>query len=312
MKQRVVIAGATGFIGYALAKSLSYDGYRVISLSRSAAKSRSILPFAEDHFEFRPGPASPQEWKHSIDGALSVINLVGESIGAGRWTESRKREILASRIVATTELAATIHGTPHPPESFISASAVGYYGNASNSVLDENSPEGLGFLAQVSSQWENSSARAREATRVVNPRIGVVLGLTGGALPRMMAPYKYFLGGSIGSGNQWISWIHINDLVNLFKLIINDSSISGPVNAVAPNPVRMRDFAKELGRAMHKPSFFRVPGWVLKLALGESSSLVLGGQCVWPRVATDKKFQFSFPYLADALPEILKKSEMIL
>lgn len=306
MKQRVVIAGATGFIGYALAKRLAEDGYSVVCLSRSASKSRIVLPFAEEHFEFKPGLASPQEWKQAIAGARSVVNLAGESIGAGRWTESRKKEILSSRISSTTELANAILNSSNPPESFISASAVGFYGNSSNSVLDETSPEGIGFLSQVSSQWEASSARASSATRVANPRMGLVLGLNGGALPRMMAPYRYLLGGAIGSGNQWISWIHLGDLVNLFKLIISDSTIAGPVNAVAPNPVRMRDFAKELGKAMHKPSIFKVPGWVLKLVLGESSSLVLGGQCVWPRVATDKKFIYQFPNLSEALADIVQ------
>lgn len=307
MKQRIIIAGATGFIGRVLCKSLADEGYSVVCFSRNVSKSKEALPFADEHFEFVPGSVSSREWVRAVDGARSVINLVGESIGAGRWNESRKKEILSSRLGATNELANAICNSPYTPESFISASAVGFYGNSSNSVLDENSPEGLGFLAQVSRQWEDASARAREATRVVNPRIGVVIGKNGGALPRMMAPYRFFLGGVVGSGNQWISWIHIDDLVNLFKVLIKETSISGPINAVSPNPVRMRDFAKELGKAMHKPSFFRTPGWLLKLALGESSSLVLGGQCVWPRVATDKKFNFSFPKIADALADAVGK-----
>jgi uncharacterized protein (TIGR01777 family) len=238
----------------------------------------------------------------------AVVNLAGEPIAEGRWTEARKRVLVASRIVATklvvTALAARTRALP----VLISASGIGFYGASDDRLLDEHSPLGQGFLADLSSTWEGEALRAGESgTRVVLLRPGMVLEQDGGALPKMMLPFRFFAGGPIMPGTQWVSWIHRADLIGLIKWVLTTSTVSGPVNAVAPESVTMKAFCEVVGKVLHRPSWFPVPGLALRLALGELGALMTTGQRVNPAKALAGEYTFRYPTLERALQAIVVK-----
>ncbi len=252
---------------------------------------------------WRPGHPGP--WTAEIEGAAAVVNLAGESIAASRWSNAQKQRILDSRVQATRSLADAILGASRPPPVFVSGSAVGYYGPRGDEVVTENQPPGTDFLAQVCAAWEVEATRADSAARVVCVRTGLVIEDGGGALPRMVLPFKFGAGGPLGSGRQYMPWIHRDDWVALVRWTIATAAAEGPINAMAPNPVTNAEFARALGRALHRPAFMPAPAFALRLVLGEmADALVLSGQRAVPAKAERLGFRFRFTQLDDALRAI--------
>jgi uncharacterized protein len=298
---RIVIAGGTGFLGSPLAEVYAEEGHDVRVLTRSlpAGESRHEPGTGKPgvtHVGWRPdGSSGP--WAAVIDGADAVVNLAGASIAARRWTPQRKAELRDSRIVPTRSLAAAIRDAAAPPRVFISGSGVNYYGNSGDEPRTEDSPPGAEFLSHLCVDWEAEACRAaRDGMRLVVLRTGVALERTGGALPQMMLPFRLFAGGRVGSGRQYMSWIHRIDWVEMVRWIVDTPAANGPFNATAPHPVTNREFTRALGRALRRPALMRAPGIAVKLMLGElADALLLGGQRVIPAKAQQLGFHFRYP-----------------
>ena len=302
----IVIAGGTGFIGRALCGSLSQAGHHIVLLTRRSETSQRSLGAHVTPVEWngREGGA----WAHYLDGADAVINLAGASIADGRWTDARKQLLTESRLLPTRLLVDAISQCLSKPRLLINASGIGYYGPGDDRALAEDAPHGQGFLADLCLAWEREALRAKAFdARVVLLRIGMVLGPGGGALAKMLPPFQFFMGGPIMPGTQWVSWIHRHDLIGLIPWLLATPSISGPVNAVAPEAVTMTDFCKTLGHVLHRPSWLPVPSYALKIALGELASLMTTGQRVVPEKALSKGFSFHYPNLESALQNIAAK-----
>lgn len=296
---RVVIAGGSGFIGKALTETFLQAGHEVYILTRKHKENSKNLTYVQ----WLTDGSMPEKQLDNID---AFINLAGESIADGRWTNERKKRILDSRIKATQESIQLMKRLQPRPRVFINASAIGYYGSSLSETFTENSTSSEeNFLTTVAQKWEEEARLAEElGIRTVMARIGLVLDKTEGALPKMVLPYKMFAGGSLGSGEQWYSWIHINDLASLFLFATENANISGALNITAPTPLRMKDFGKELGKALHRPHFLPAPSFALKILLGEMSILLLEGQKVIPQKALNHGFQFKYDKLEVALSEI--------
>jgi len=298
----ILIAGGTGFLGKALAGALSADGESVIVLTRGAGSSATVpartVAWTPD------GSAGP--WAAAVSGATAVINLAGESIAGKRWTAAQKTRILESRVQATRSLVAAIAAAPFPPPVFVSGSAVGYYGPLGDEIATEEHAPGSDFLAEVCVRWEQEAVRASSArTRVVTIRTGLVLERDGGALPQMLPPFRFGAGGPVGSGRQYWPWIHRQDWVDLVRFAIRTPSVVGPINLTAPKPVTNAEFARALGRALHRPSLLPAPGFALKLLLGEmADALLLSGQRAIPAKAEQFGYRFAFPDVVAALRRI--------
>jgi uncharacterized protein (TIGR01777 family) len=298
---KIVIAGGTGFLGSPLAEGYAEDGHDVRVLTRGLADGESRHDSGTGvpgvtRVGWRPeGPTGP--WALALEGADAVVNLAGASIGDKRWTPQRKSLLHDSRIIPTRSLASAIAGASAPPPVFISASGVGYYGMTNGEPKTESSPAGDDFLARLCEEWEAEAARARNpATRVVFVRSGVVLERSGGALPKMMTPFRFFAGGPVGSGRQYMSWIHRIDWIEMVRWIVDTPAIAGPVNVTAPVPVTNREFTHALGRAMRRPAFVPVPSFALRVALGEmAGALLLTGQRAVPQHALSRGFHFRYP-----------------
>jgi uncharacterized protein len=272
----VVITGASGFVGRALSERLRAAGHGVSAISLRTQPPPDVFA-----------------------GCQAVVNLAGEPV-AQRWTAAAREQIANSRIQGTRSLVAALR--QHPPAVLVSASAVGYYGSRGDEVLTEDSPPSADFLGEVAVAWEQEARAAEQfGVRVVTPRIGVVLGRGGGALAQMLLPFRLGAGGRLGTGEQWMSWIALDDLVSLIEFAIADTALSGPVNAVAPNPVTNADFTRALAKALHRPAIFPVPAFALKILFGEMSQILLGGQRVLPQAALRAGFQFRFAQLSEAL-----------
>jgi len=297
LSSKIIITGATGFIGRHLTYALIDTGFKVIVFSRNPSYSSKLIPAAYQHVKW--DSLKPEEWQDYLEDSLGVINLAAAPLTGKKWTDEYKKEIVFSRVISTANIANAILNTKNPPDFFISVSAVGYYGNTISEV-DEDSGKGKGFLSDVCKQWEDAAMLAKPKTRVVTPRLGIVLDSTEGALAKMLTPYKFFIGGPLGNGKQWVSWIHILDALNLLLLCVEKDTIEGPINLVSPNPVDMNDFARAIGRAMKKPVFMRMPETLIKFWFGEAASVLLDGQKVIPKKALDSgyKFEFSYPYTA--------------
>jgi len=297
---KIVIAGGTGFLGGPLAEMYAEDGNDVRVLSRS------LSPGDTQH---DPGTGVPGitrvgwkpdgnsgPWASALEGADAVINLSGESLSSHRWTPALKAKIRDSRILATRSLSRAIGATTSRPRAFISGSGIDYYAPANGQPVTERDPPGDDFLARVCVDWENE---AREAAahdvRVVLLRTGIVLERSGGALPEMMRPFRFFVGGPIGSGRQYMSWIHRLDWVEMVRWIVQTPSVIGAVNLTAPQPVTSRHFARALGRAMRRPSLFPVPGFAMKVVAGELADYLLSGQRVLPSCAQREGYHFRYP-----------------
>ena len=305
---KIIIAGGTGFLGTPLTARLASEGHDVVILTRRARASGA----AAREVGWTPdGAVGP--WSAELDGADAVVNLAGESIAGRRWSPAHKQAILDSRVRATRSLAAAIAGASQPPSVFVSGSAVGYYGPRGDEVVTEATPPGRDFLAGVAVQWEDEAGRAAgPRTRVVCVRTGLVLERDGGALPQMLPPFKFGVGGPVGSGRQYWSWIHRVDWIDLVLWSIRTGAVSGPLNATAPNPVTNAEFASALGRALHRPAFMPAPAFALRLMLGEmADALLLSGQRAVPAKAELLGFTFKYPRLDDALGAIFGSAAVV-
>ncbi len=300
---KIVLTGGTGFIGGSVLGRLISAGHHVTSLSRRAPQGPALS--GVEHLVWDARTQGP--WSERVDGADAVIHLAGEPIAAGRWTTERKTILASSRIDSTRSIVEAISRGGKKPAVLISASAVGYYGNVEHGEVDETHARGHGFLPDLCERWEESARLAeRVSVRVVMLRIGIVLGKEGGALSKMLLPFKLFVGGPLGSGRQGFSWIHREDVAGIIDYVLSHPGISGPVNVTAPNPVSMNEFCKALGRAMGRPAWLPAPAFALKLMLGELSGLLLDGQRVHPKKLLDAGFRFRHPDLDEAIRAVLK------
>ena len=300
---KIAIAGATGFVGSRLVEQLQAQGHQVIILTRSPQQASNRFGQAQI---VGYNPLKSGEWQQSISGCDAVINLAGEPIAEKRWTPAQKRSILDSRQLGTQKIVEAIDLATVKPQVLINASAIGYYGTSETSKFDETSPAGTDFLAEVCTAWETAAhAVTANGTRVVILRLGIVLGENGGVLGKMLAPFSAFVGGPIGSGNQWFSWIHRDDVVKLIIAALNDTKMQGVYNATAPNPTTMTEFAQTLGTVMNRPSWLPVPNFALEAMLGEGAIVVLQGQQVIPTRTLAQGFDFQYPTLKPALTALL-------
>jgi uncharacterized protein (TIGR01777 family) len=297
----IVIAGGSGFLGQALATALAQDGHEVVVLTRRAPAGSHEGPSA---VAWTPdGSVGP--WAAIISGAAAVVNLAGESIAAKRWTAAQKQRNRESRMLATRSLAGAIERAHPPPPVFISGSATGYYGALGDEIATEEHPAGSDFLAHVSLDWEAEAMAAHARTRVVCVRTGLVLARDGGALPKMLPPFRVGAGGPVGSGRQYWPWIHRQDWIDLVRFAIRHPAVTGPLNATAPAPVTNAEFAGALGRALRRPAFMPAPAFALRLLLGEmADALLLSGQRAVPAKAERLGYTFRFKRVDDALSSI--------
>ncbi|HTM02332.1 MAG TPA: TIGR01777 family oxidoreductase [Vicinamibacterales bacterium] len=294
---RIVVSGGSGFLGRPLCRALRDSGHRVIVLTRRLRQ--------EGDLAWSPDFASGA-WVAAVHAADVVINLAGEGIADRRWSAARKAAILQSRVTATRALAAALRDAVRPAV-FLSGSAIGIYGNRGDESLAEDTPAGTDFLAQVCVEWEREATSLGDITRVVLLRTGIVLARDGGALPRMAFPFRLFAGGALGSGRQFMSWIHRDDWIAMTMWAMS-ASIRGPINLTAPAPVDNADFARTLGRVLHRPSALPVPAFVLRLALGElADTALLGSQRAVPQRALANGFGFRYPDLGEALRAIYSR-----
>ena len=301
---KIVITGGTGFIGRALCATLIQGGHRVIVLTRQSGQVRHRPELPVQAVEWNARDSGP--WEQVLEGADAVINLAGASIADARWTDVRKQLITDSRILTTRLLVKAFSRWSSKPATFISASGIGYYGATDDRRLDEGAARGEGFLADLCLGWESEALRAAEfGARVVTLRTGMVLEQDGGALSKMLFPFRFFAGGPIMPGNQWVSWIHRRDHIGLIQWVLNTSTVSGPINAVAPEPVTMKTFCEVLGQVLHRPSWLPVPRFALNVLLGELSTLMTTGQRVIPAKAMAGGYRFQYPTLEPALQAIL-------
>lgn len=300
---KIAIAGATGFVGSRLVEQLQAQGHQILILTRSPQQASNRFGQAE---VVGYNPLKSGDWQASIDGCDAIINLAGEPIAEKRWTPAQKRVMLESRQIGTEKIVEAIEKATNKPPVLINASAIGYYGTSETSKFDEKSPAGNDFLAEVCTKWETAAQTASATgTRVVILRLGIVLGENGGALGKMLAPFSAFVGGPIGSGKQWFSWIHRDDVVKLIIAALTDTNMQGVYNATAPHPVTMETFAQTLGTVMSRPSWLPVPNFALEALLGEGAIVVLQGQQVIPTQTLAQGFEFQYPTLKPALTAIL-------
>ncbi len=302
--KKIVITGATGLIGRELCKELSLHGDELTIFSTNVEKAKAILPFAKEVVEWKN---YDKDYSVYLEGKDAVIHLAGASVAGKRWTPSYKKEIYDSRINTTRNLVSSIDKCKQKPEVFISASAIGFYGDRGDSILTETSSVGKDFLSNVCDDWEKASERIEMLNvRRVIIRTGIVLSIDDGALKKILLPFQLFVGGPLGNGKQWFSWIHLADIISLYLFLLDKKSQKGIFNAVSPQPVQMKTFAKRLGKVLHKPSLFPVPKFVLKLVMGESASAILASQKIKPEALLNAGYKFKFDDLESALINLLK------
>jgi len=303
---KILVIGATGLIGRALCQSLTAAGHTPIALSRSARKPPGLSVAEVHQWDYQQGFLPPA----ALAEVEAVVNLAGESIVARRWSDEQKRIIRDSRVVATRNIVESLRQLDRKPQVFVGGSAVGFYGDRGDEQVDEASPAGRGFMSDICQEWEREAARATElGVRVVQVRTGVVLSAEGGALQKMLAPFKLGLGGPLGSGRQWFPWIHIDDIVGIITHSILTASLSGAVNGTAPEPVTNAEFTRELGRVLHRPAFLPVPRVGLRILMGEMSEVLFVSQRVLPKATLASGYKFKFTSLADALDDLFGRSK---
>jgi len=295
---RLLLSGSHGLVGKALVTRLAADSHEIFRLVRHAPSSESEIEWSPDRYSIALA---------RLEGFDAVIHLAGESIAEGRWNEEKKKRIRESRVKGTKLLADAMANLSRPPKTLISASAVGYYGNRGDEPLTETSAPGNDFLSKVCVEWERATELATEkGIRVVNTRFGIILSPAGGALAKMLTPFRMGVGGKIGSGKQWMSWIALNDVVEGLVYALTNESLRGPVNFVAPNPVTNAEFTKTLGRVLSRPTLFPVPAFAARIAFGEmADALLLSSQRVAPTRLKETDYRFSYAELKPALSHVL-------
>jgi uncharacterized protein len=298
---KVVVAGGSGFLGNALRSALLADGHAVANLTRRAT------PSAPDDVTWTPDGTS-DGWARVVDDADAVVNLAGTGIADSRWNEARKNAILTSRLLATRSIVSAIARASTSPRVLVNASAIGYYGPRDDRIVTEVTPPGGDFLAGVCVQWEREAEQASTYTRVAVVRTGLVLHPEGGALARMLLPFKLGGGGPIGTGDQYMPWIHRDDWIDMVRWLISEPRARGAFNASAPEPVTNAEFAQTLGRVLHRPAVVPLPAFALKLLFGEMADLLLTGQRAIPSRALEMGFKFRFSKVQEALHDLLRRT----
>ena len=306
----ITITGATGFIGQPLCKQFLYLGHSVTALSRDAKRASQTL--GPEVRSLAWGTGAGDAWKQAVAEADVVVHLAGESVGAQRWTPEFKEKIRASRIETTRALVDALGESATKPGALISASAVGFYGDRKDEKITEQSPPGTGFFPEGCQAWEAEAQKAEDfGIRVARMRVGIVLG-AGGALDKILnplpipiSPWKLGLGGPMGSGRQWMPWIHLDDTVGLFSWAATHPQVRGPINVTAPTPVTNADFARALGRVLRRPAYFPVPAFALRALVGEFANVLLTGQRVLPEAAQRLGYTFRYPHLETALRALI-------
>lgn len=299
---KLVVTGASGFIGSALTERLLQDGHSLILLAYTAPPTASSANKRWLHWT----PGASGEWEKAVDGCDGIINLAGEPIASRRWSNRQKRRIRLSRIETTSSLVSAIEKSTVKPKFLINASATGFYGDRGEALATEETVPGYDFLARVCQDWEAEALKAESlGCRVALLRTGVVLGPENGALEQILMPYRFFVGGPLGSGKQWMSWIHLEDEIGLIRFLVEHENAHGPINATAPNPVTNTEFSKALGRVIKRPAWLGVPAFALRVMAGEMAEMLLGSQRVFPAAATKLGYQFRYPFLVDALENCL-------
>ena len=301
MLKKIVITGASGLIGTRLAKALINRGDHVFIFTRDIEKTKSIIPGAVKYIK----------WDYNIienlDNKDAIIHLAGASISGKRWTAHYKEIILKSRELSTKNLVNVINSIPCKPSSFICASGVNYYGDSGDQLLTEEKGPGNDFLADVCRIWETEAENVEKAgVRRISVRTGVVLSLKEGALKKMLLPFKLFAGGPLGSGSQWFPWIHLDDIVDIYIYLLDNNNLKGSFNACSPDTVTMDEFAKALGKIMHRPSVFKVPKFALTLAAGEAAEVITASLKVFPKKLMELGYKFKFGNLKDALADLFQ------
>lgn len=299
----VLVSGGTGFIGSRVCTALQARGDTVHVLSRNPERARAQLKAGTPVYGWNP--ESEKLPAEAVSDAKAVIHLAGETI-AGRWNSEKKRRIRDSRVVATRNLVESLTDAPEKPDVLVCASAIGYYGGSGDTSFTEAAPAGDDFLAEVCQEWEAAAAEAETlGVRVVLVRIGLVLGLGGGLLTQVLPPFKMGVGGRLGTGQQWMSWIHVDDVVGIILHSLQNGAVQGPLNATAPAPVRNSEFTKTLGTVLRRPTLFPVPTFGLKLMMGEFADFVVLSQKVLPERTEESGYEFRYPTLESALKDIL-------
>jgi uncharacterized protein (TIGR01777 family) len=295
---KILISGSHGLVGSALIKSLEAEGHEVFRLVRYAPHSKNEVEWSPDRYSIALA---------RIEGFDAVVSLAGESIAEGRWTDEKKRRIRESRVKGTKLLGDALANLTARPATFICASAIGYYGNRGDEILTEASAPGEGFLAHVCADWEQATALATEkGIRVVNARFGIILAADGGALKKMLPPFRMGVGGKIGDGKQWMSWITLEDVIGALNFALQNESLRGPVNFVTPNPVTNAEFTNTLGKVLLRPTLLPVPAFAVRLMFGEmGEALLLGSQRVQPKRLKEAAYRFQDPDLSEALRNII-------
>ena len=303
---KIIVTGSTGLVGSALVRSLLAEGHQVTRMVRGDSQTFRAPGTSAVSWDPEKGSVNAAE----LEGHDAAVHLAGEPVAGGRWTEEKKRRIRESRVKSTRLLAETLAGLTDKPKVLVSASAIGFYGDRGDEMLHEESASGEGFLSEVSREWEKATLPASQASiRVVHLRIGIVLSAEGGALAQMLTPFKFGLGGPIGGGRQYMSWVALDDVVGIIKHALTHEDVRGPVNTVAPQPVTNAEFVKALGRALNRPAVLPMPAFALRLALGKemADSLLLGGARVEPARLKATGYQFAYPELEGALRHVLKR-----
>ena len=304
---KIAITGATGLVGTRLVSKLKEQNHQIVVFTRNSDKARKIFPSTRfPNLEIvRYTPLESGTWQDKVSGCDAVVNLAGEPISE-RWTPQHKKAILESRQIGTRKIVEAIAKAEEKPSVLVSGSAIGYYGTSETATFDETSSSGNDFLAEVCQKWEAEAEAVKEhGVRLVIVRIGVVLANGGGALGKMLTPFQMGAGGPIGTGRQWFSWVHRDDLVNIIMEALTRDDMSGAYNATSPNPVKMGEFCQTLGEVLNRPSWLPVPEFVLELLLGDGAVVVLEGQKVLPQKTQAQNVKYQYAELRSALKEIV-------